>query len=130
MLSDYAIDIEMANVMDYERRALYHNRSAIEMSFNMVARIDNATGSGRHARSAGKKAAAVLDMIGPYVQPGVTTDYLNQLCHDYIVDELQCIPAPSITAAVGVVCRSRSLFAHRSTTWSAMAFRRRAKTAP
>ena len=79
--------------MDSERRALYHNRSAIEMSFNMVARIDNTTDLAG-MRSAGKKAAAVLDMIGPYVQPGVTTDYLNQLCHEYIVDELQCIPAP------------------------------------
>jgi len=93
VLNDHAIDTEVANVMDSERRALYHNRSAIEMSFNMVARIDNATDLAG-MRSAGKKAAAVLDMIGPYVQPGVTTDYLNQLCHDYIVDELQCIPAP------------------------------------
>ena len=93
MLNDHTIDTEMANVMDSERRALYHNRSAIEMSFNMVARIDNATDLAG-MRSAGKKAAAVLDMIGPYVQPGVTTDYLNQLCHEYIVDELQCIPAP------------------------------------
>ena len=93
VLNDHAIDTETANVMDSERRALYHNRSAIEMSFNMVARIDNATDLAG-MRSAGKKAAAVLDMIGPYVQPGVTTDYLNQLCHDYIVDELQCIPAP------------------------------------
>ena len=90
----------------------------------MVARIDNATDLAG-MRSA-EKAAAVLDMIGPYVQPGVTTDYLNQLCHDYIVDELQCIPAPLLRR------RWRpgafpSLFAHRSTTWSAMAFRRRAK---
>ena len=59
----------------------------------MVARIDNATDLAG-MRSAGKKAAAVLDMIGPHVQPGITTDHLNQLCHDYIVNELQCIPAP------------------------------------
>ena len=84
---------EFANLMDSERRALYHNRSAIEMSFDMVARIENETDLAG-MRSAGKKAAAVLNMIGPHVQPGVTTDHLNQLCHDYIVNELHCIPAP------------------------------------
>ena len=30
-------------------------------------------------------AAEVLIMIEPYVKPGVTTDRLNQICHDYIV---------------------------------------------
>jgi len=45
-------------------------------------------------REAGRLTAAVLDMIGPYVQPGVTTDELNRICHDYIVDVQQAIPAP------------------------------------
>ncbi|WP_438864191.1 type I methionyl aminopeptidase [Neptunicella sp.] len=45
-------------------------------------------------RVAGKLAADVLGMIEPYVKKGVTTDELNQLCHDYIVNEQQCIPAP------------------------------------
>ena len=45
-------------------------------------------------REAGRLTAAVLDMIGPYIQPGVTTDELNQICHDYIVDVQQAIPAP------------------------------------
>ncbi|MEQ9451857.1 MAG: type I methionyl aminopeptidase [Pseudomonadales bacterium] len=45
-------------------------------------------------RAAGRAAASVLEMIGPYVVPGVTTDELNQLCHDYIVNELNSIPAP------------------------------------
>ncbi len=45
-------------------------------------------------RAAGRAAASVLEMIGAHVQPGVTTEALNQLCHDYIVDTLQCIPAP------------------------------------
>ncbi len=45
-------------------------------------------------REAGRLTAAVLDMIGPYVQPGVTTDELNRICHDYIVDVQQGIPAP------------------------------------
>lgn len=45
-------------------------------------------------RAAGKAAASVLDMIGPHVQPGVTTERLNQICHEFIVDTLGCIPAP------------------------------------
>lgn len=45
-------------------------------------------------RVAGKLAASVLDMIGPHVQAGTTTDTLNTLCHDFIVNELDCIPAP------------------------------------
>ncbi|MEE9143123.1 MAG: type I methionyl aminopeptidase [Gammaproteobacteria bacterium] len=45
-------------------------------------------------RVAGRLAAQVLDMIGPYVETGVTTDMLNQICHDHIVDELDAIPAP------------------------------------
>ncbi len=45
-------------------------------------------------REAGRLTAAVLDMIGPHVQPGVTTDELNRICHDYIVDVQQAIPAP------------------------------------
>ena len=45
-------------------------------------------------RIAGKLAAQVLTMIAPYVQIGVTTDELNQRCHDYIVHDLNAIPAP------------------------------------
>ena len=45
-------------------------------------------------RIAGRLAADVLHMIAPYVKPGITTDALNQLCHDYIVNEQQAIPAP------------------------------------
>ncbi len=45
-------------------------------------------------REAGRLTAAVLDMIGPFIQPGVTTDQLNQICHEYIVDVQQAIPAP------------------------------------
>jgi len=45
------------------------------------------------ARRAGMLAAEVLQMITEHVQPGVTTNQLDQLCHDYIVDQLQSIPA-------------------------------------
>ena len=43
---------------------------------------------------AGKLAAQTLDMITTYVEPGVTTEKLDKICHEYIVDELKCIPAP------------------------------------
>jgi methionyl aminopeptidase len=45
-------------------------------------------------REAGRLAAEVLDMIGPHVLPGVTTDELNTRCHNYIVDVQRAIPAP------------------------------------
>jgi methionyl aminopeptidase len=44
-------------------------------------------------RAAGKLAAAVLDMITPHVVPGVTTEELDRLCHDYIIKH-DAIPAP------------------------------------
>lgn len=45
-------------------------------------------------RIAGRLAAEVLEMIEPHVQVGVTTDELNTLCHNYIVDVQKAIPAP------------------------------------
>lgn len=45
-------------------------------------------------RIAGKLAADVLEYIEPYVKPGITTLELDTLCHDYIVNVQQAIPAP------------------------------------
>jgi methionyl aminopeptidase len=45
-------------------------------------------------RVAGRFAAEVLDYITPFVKPGVTTGELDKLCHDYMVEEQGCIPAP------------------------------------
>ena len=45
-------------------------------------------------RIAGRLTAQVIDMITPFVVPGVTTESLDKLCHEYIVDELKAIPAP------------------------------------
>lgn len=45
-------------------------------------------------RIAGRLAAEALEMIGEYVKPGVTTGELDRICHDYIVNEQQAIPAP------------------------------------
>ena len=45
-------------------------------------------------RVAGQLAAEVLHMIRPHVQAGITTEELDQICHDYIVNVQQAIPAP------------------------------------
>ena len=45
-------------------------------------------------RIAGRLAADVLHMIKPFVQPGISTGELDQICHDYIVNEQKAIPAP------------------------------------
>lgn len=45
-------------------------------------------------RVAGRLAGEVLMMIGEHVKPGVTTEELNQICHDYIVNTQDAIPAP------------------------------------
>lgn len=45
-------------------------------------------------RVAGRLAAEVLTMIGEHVKVGVSTETLNQICHDYIVNVQGAIPAP------------------------------------
>ncbi len=45
-------------------------------------------------RVAGQLAAEVLRMIRPHVQPGVTTGELDRICHEYITEQQQAIPAP------------------------------------
>jgi methionyl aminopeptidase len=45
-------------------------------------------------RVAGRLAAEVLEMIGEHVVEGITTDELNTICHDYIVNVQKATPAP------------------------------------
>jgi methionyl aminopeptidase len=45
-------------------------------------------------RVAGRLAGEVLQMIRPHVVPGVATEELDRICHDYIVNEQQATPAP------------------------------------
>ncbi|MCI0749647.1 MAG: type I methionyl aminopeptidase [Nevskiales bacterium] len=45
-------------------------------------------------REAGRLAAAVLTMIEPQVRAGVTTEELNDRCHEFIVGDLKATPAP------------------------------------
>ena len=45
-------------------------------------------------RVAGALASSVLTMIEPHVRPGITTAELDRICHEYITEELDAIPAP------------------------------------
>lgn len=45
-------------------------------------------------RVAGRLAADVLDMIGDYVKPGITTGELDHICHEYITGIQEAVPAP------------------------------------
>lgn len=45
-------------------------------------------------RIAGRLAAEVLEMIAPHIKAGITTNEIDQICHDYIVDKQDAIPAP------------------------------------
>lgn len=52
-------------------------------------------------RVAGRLAAEVLDYIAPFVQAGISTGELDTLCHKYMVDVQQTIPAPLNYSAGG-----------------------------
>jgi methionyl aminopeptidase len=45
-------------------------------------------------RTAGKLASEVLLMIESHVKNGVSTQEINDICHDFIVNTLKAIPAP------------------------------------
>ena len=45
-------------------------------------------------RVAGRLAAQVLEMIEPFIQAGISTDELDAICHKYIVEEQDAVPAP------------------------------------
>lgn len=45
-------------------------------------------------RVAGQLASEVLQMVGPHVQAGISTEELNTICHEYMVNEQKAVPAP------------------------------------
>jgi len=45
-------------------------------------------------RIAGRLAAEQLHMIAPHIKPGVSTNELNDICHDYTINVQHAIPAP------------------------------------
>ena len=45
-------------------------------------------------RIAGQLASEVLDFITPFVNPEITTEEIDRLCHNFMVEEQKTIPAP------------------------------------
>ena len=45
-------------------------------------------------REAGRLASKTLEMISEFVAPGISTGKLDEICHSYITEDLECIPAP------------------------------------
>ena len=45
-------------------------------------------------RRAGRMAADLLDFIEPHIQPGITTDELDRLCHQHMLEVQKTVPAP------------------------------------
>lgn len=60
-------------------------------------------------RVAGRLAAEVLDYLTPHVRPNVTTDELDALCHDYMVNVQKSVPAPLNYAPPGYEPYPRSI---------------------
>ncbi len=77
-------------------RALYHNSHTPAPALadeNMTVSL-RTSDEIEKMRTAGRLAARVLEMIGEYVKPGITTEELDRRCHDFIVNDLACVPAP------------------------------------
>ena len=60
-------------------------------------------------RVAGRLAGEVLDYIESFVKPGITTEELDRLCHDYMVKVQGCIPAPLNYAPPGYAPYPKSI---------------------
>lgn len=60
-------------------------------------------------RVAGRLASEVLDFIEPHIRPGITTGELDRLCHDYMVNEQGCVPAPLNYAPPGYTPYPKSI---------------------
>jgi methionyl aminopeptidase len=68
--------------------------AAREAANAMAVTIKTTEAEREGMRRAGRLAAEVLDMIGAHVQPGVSTDELDRICHDYITGKQDAVPAP------------------------------------
>ena len=60
-------------------------------------------------RIAGRLASEVLDMLTPHVVPGVTTEQLDKLAHDHIVNVQGAVPAPLNYAPPGYTPYPKSI---------------------
>ena len=62
-------------------------------------------------RVAGRLASDVLVMIESFVKPGISTEELDKICHDFIVNEQKAIPAPlNYKGFPKSICTSKSSF--------------------
>lgn len=79
----------------FRRRALYHNRPYFTKANRAVMTeiIIKTPEEIEKMRVAGRLAAEVLEMIEPYIKAGITTNELDGICHDYIVNVQKAIPA-------------------------------------
>ena len=79
----------------YLRSALYHTRPLATTSRDLylMTQLIKTPEQIIKMRLAGQLAAEVLEMIGDYVKPGVSTAELDRICHDYIVNHQKAIPA-------------------------------------
>lgn len=59
----------------------------------MTITLKDAAGA-QGMRVAGRLASEVLDYLAPFVKPGITTNELDRLAHDYMTQVQGCIPAP------------------------------------
>ena len=87
-----------------EWRALSSALPAMSISIKSDADIEK-------LRIACRLASEVLDYITPFVKPGVTTEELDTLCHDYMVNVQGCIPAPLNYAPPGYTPYPKSICA-------------------
>lgn len=78
---------EGPNFREFHKLFIFINRLKMAVSIKTAAEIEK-------MRVAGRLAAEVLEMIEPLVQVGVTTGELDRICHDYITNTQQAIPAP------------------------------------
>jgi methionyl aminopeptidase len=60
-------------------------------------------------RIAGQLASEVLDFITPFVKPEITTEEIDRLCHNFMVEEQKTIPAPLNYAPPGHTPYPKSL---------------------
>ena len=60
-------------------------------------------------RVAGRLASEVLDMLVPHVKPGISTEQIDQIAHDYMVNVQGTVPAPLNYAPPGYVPYPKSI---------------------
>ena len=60
-------------------------------------------------RVAGRLAGEVLDILTPHVRPGITTNELDRIAHDHMVQVQGCVPAPLNYAPPGYTPYPKSI---------------------